>query len=48
VCEEYKESEQREHAKDELIEVCSQYEIKKYQFVGYFFINALSEKPREF
>lgn len=45
---EYKELEQKEHAKEELLAICQQYEIERYQFVGYFLSNALAEKPDDF
>ena len=45
---EYKESENKVHARDELIAICDQYKIEKYQFVGYFLNNSLAEKPDDF
>jgi len=45
---EYKEMEDKQHAKDELIQICTQYGIDKYQFVGYFMSNSLAEKPNDF
>lgn len=45
---EYKESENKEHARDELQTICNQYGIKHYQFVGYFLNNSLAEKPDDF
>ena len=45
---EYKESENKEHARDELISICDQYDIEKYQFLGYFLNNSLAEKPDDF
>jgi hypothetical protein len=45
---EYKELEDREHAKDELVSITTEYEIEKFQFVGYFLSNSLTEKPQDF
>jgi len=45
---EYKELEQKEHAKSELLAICTQYSIERFQFVGYFLSNALAEKPSDF
>ena len=45
---EYKDSENKEHARDELISICEQYNIQKYIFVGYFINNSLAEKPDDF
>lgn len=45
---EYKESENKVHAKEELVEICDKYEIDKSQFLGYFLNNALAEKPDDF
>lgn len=45
---EYKESEDRVHAKEELIEICERHSIQKFQFIGYFLNNSLSEKPTDF
>jgi hypothetical protein len=45
---EYKESENKEHAKGELVEICQKYEIEKSQFLGYFLNNSLAEKPEDF
>ena len=45
---EYKELEQKEHAKSELLAICTQYSIERFQFVGYFLSNALAEKPADF
>jgi len=45
---EYKELEDKEHAKEELLAICTQYSIERYQFVGYFLSNALAEKPDDF
>jgi len=45
---EYKESDDKEHARDELISICNQYEIEKYQFIGYYLNNSLAEKPQDF
>ena len=45
---EYKELEDKQHAKDELISITSDYEIEKFQFVGYFLSNSLTEKPQDF
>mmetsp|Transcript_11697 Transcript_11697/g.17745 ORF Transcript_11697/g.17745 Transcript_11697/m.17745 type:complete len:351 (-) Transcript_11697:38-1090(-) len=45
---EYKESGDHTHAKEELISICNQYDIEKYSFVGYFLNNALAEKPEDF
>ena len=45
---EYKESEDQEHARNELISICEQYSLKKYYFVGYFLNNSLAEKPDDF
>ena len=45
---EYKELDDKEHAVSELISICEQYEIEKFQFVGYFLNNSLAEKPADF
>jgi hypothetical protein len=45
---EYKQLEDKEHAKDELVSISEQYSIDKYFFVGYFLSNALTEKPDDF
>ena len=45
---EYKESENKVHAKEELVEICEKYEIDQSQFLGYFLNNALAEKPDDF
>ena len=45
---EYKELEDKNHAKEELLAICNQYKIERYQFVGYFLSNALAEKPNDF
>jgi len=45
---EYKESEDKVHAKEELIEICERNSIQKFQFIGYFLNNSLSEKPADF
>lgn len=45
---EFKELEDKNHAKEELLSICNQYEIERYQFVGYFLSNALAEKPNDF
>ena len=45
---EYKEAEDKVHAKEELIEICERNSIQKFQFIGYFLNNSLSEKPNDF
>lgn len=45
---EYKESDNKDHAKSELLDICKQYEIERYTFVGYFLSNSLAEKPEDF
>lgn len=45
---EYKEFEDKVHAKEELIEICERNSIHKFQFIGYFLNNSLSEKPNDF
>lgn len=45
---EYRESEDREHAKEEMIDICDKHKIQRHQFLGYFLNNALSEKPEDF
>ena len=45
---EYKELEQKEHSKEELISICAQYELERYQFIGYFMNNALASTPKDF
>ena len=45
---EYRESEDQEHAKEELIDICDKHKIPRHQFVGYFLNNSLSEKPDDF
>jgi len=45
---EYKESENKEHAHGELLTICKQYGIECYQFLGYFLNNSLAEKPEDF
>lgn len=45
---EYKESEDKVHAKEEFIEICERNSLHKFQFIGYFFNNSLSEKPNDF
>ena len=45
---EYKESENRDHAREELLTICEQYGIKSYQFIGYYLNNSLAEKPDDF
>ena len=45
---EYKDQENKEHARDELIDICEKYQIEKFQFVGYYFANSLAEKPADF
>ena len=45
---EYKESEDKVHAKEELVEICERNSIQKFQFIGYFLNNSLSEKPQDF
>lgn len=45
---EYKESEDKVHAKEEFIEICDRNNIDKYKFIGYLFNNSLSEKPSDF
>ena len=45
---EYKEFENKVHAKGELVEICQKYEIDQSQFLGYFWNNALAEKPNDF
>lgn len=45
---EYKESEDKVHAKEEFIEICDRNSIEKYKFIGYFLNNSLSEKPTDF
>lgn len=45
---EYKELEQKEHSKEELISICAQYELKRFQFIGYFMANSLAENPKDF
>jgi hypothetical protein len=45
---EYREFEDKEHAKEELIEICERNDIQKFQFIGYFLNNSLSEKPNCF
>lgn len=46
--EEYRESEDKDHAKSEFIELCDKYAISRHQFMGYFMNNSLSEKPENF
>lgn len=45
---EYKELEDKQHAKDELQAICENYSIEKFQFLGYFLSNSLAEKPNDF
>ena len=45
---EYKEFEDKVHAKEELIEICERNSLHKFQFIGYFLNNSLSEKPNNF
>ena len=45
---EYKELEDKQHAKDELLSITEEYGIEKFQFVGYFLSNSLTEKPQDF
>ena len=45
---EYKEFEDRNHSREELVGICKQYEIKVHQFLGYFLNNSLAEKPDDF
>jgi hypothetical protein len=45
---EYKEFSDKVHAKEELIEICERNSIHKFQFIGYFLNNSLSEKPNDF
>lgn len=45
---EYKELEDKKHAMEEFESICSQYEIQKFQFIGYFLSNSLAEKPQDF
>ena len=45
---EYKDQDNKEHARDELIDICEKYQIEKFQFVGYYFANSLAEKPDDF
>jgi hypothetical protein len=45
---EYKESENKKHARDELVAICTQYSIKHFQFIGYFLNYSLAEKPDDF
>ena len=45
---EYKEFENKVHAKEELVEICKKYDIDQSQFLGYFLNNALAEKPDDF
>lgn len=45
---EYKELEDKKHALEEFHTICEQYEIEKFQFIGYFLNNSLAEKPNDF
>ena len=45
---EYKELEDKQHAQDELLSICENYSIEKFQFLGYFLSNSLAEKPNDF
>jgi|APSaa5957512535_1039671.scaffolds.fasta_scaffold29797_1 hypothetical protein len=45
---EFKELEQKEHSKEELISICKQYQLERYQFIGYFMNNALAATPNDF
>lgn len=45
---EYKELEDKKHAMEEFQSICEQYDIQKFQFVGYFLSNSLAEKPQDF
>lgn len=45
---EYKESGNKQHARDELTAICAQYGIKEFQFIGYFLNYSLAEKPEDF
>ena len=45
---EYRESENKEQAREELSEICDKHAIPRHQFVGYFLSNSLSEKPEDF
>ena len=45
---EYKESNDKSHAKQELLSICNQYSIERFMFVGYFLNNSLAEKPDDF
>ena len=45
---EFKELEDKKHAVEELISICKQYDLQRFQFVGYFFSNSLAEKPNDF
>ena len=45
---EYKESDDKFHAKQELLSICNQYNIDCFMFVGYFLNNSLAEKPDDF
>ena len=45
---EYKESGDRQHARNELLSICEQYTLEKFYFVGYFLNNSLAEKPADF
>ena len=45
---EYKELEDKQHAKEELLSITNEYSIQKFFFVGYFLSNSLTEKPGDF
>ena len=45
---EYKEFEDKNHAREELVAICKQYDITTYSFLGYFLNNSLAEKPDDF
>ena len=42
---EYKEFEDKNHAREELIAICKQYDIQTFSFLGYFLNNCLAERP---
>ena len=46
--EEFRESDDKEHAKEEMIDICDKYKLSRHQFLGYFLNNSLSEKPEDF
>ena len=45
---EYKEFEDKDHSREELISICKEYDITTYSFLGYFLNNSLAEKPDDF